>query len=89
MKRLLAAYCQKAKANGVQRIFPMLGSTYNVGELIIASVEDKKIDILVVGRRGMSGVARVVLGSTSKYLLEHCPCDVLVIKGARSWWCVD
>ena len=37
-------------------------------------------DLLVVGRRGRSMAAEVILGSTSAYCLHHAPCPVVVVS---------
>lgn len=33
-----------------------------------------------MGRRGMGTIARLLLGSVSRYVLENAPCDVVVVK---------
>jgi nucleotide-binding universal stress UspA family protein len=38
------------------------------------------VDLLVVGHRGMSGVARVLLGSVSEHVARHAHCSVLVVR---------
>ncbi|KAI8886253.1 adenine nucleotide alpha hydrolases-like protein [Backusella circina FSU 941] len=35
---------------------------------------------IVTGTRGFGHVKRAVMGSVSSYLVEHCPCPVLVVK---------
>jgi len=37
-------------------------------------------DLVVVGSRGLSGVARVLLGSVSEYVATHAHCSVLVVR---------
>jgi nucleotide-binding universal stress UspA family protein len=37
-------------------------------------------DLVVVGSRGLSGVARVLLGSVSEYVATHANCSVLVVR---------
>lgn len=37
-------------------------------------------DLLVVGSRGRSGLASVLLGSVSSHLVSHAPCPVVVVK---------
>lgn len=39
-------------------------------------------DLIVLGRRGHQGLAEVMLGSVSNYVLHHAPCSVLVVQGA-------
>ena len=36
-------------------------------------------DLLIVGRRGKDFVARTLLGSVATRIVEHAPCDVLVV----------
>lgn len=38
-------------------------------------------DLIMIGRRGHQGLAEVVLGSVSNYVVHHSPCSVLVIQG--------
>jgi nucleotide-binding universal stress UspA family protein len=38
-------------------------------------------DLLVVGRRGRSGLSELLLGSVSNYVLHHAPCSILVVQG--------
>lgn len=39
-------------------------------------------DLIVVGRRGLSGVSELFMGSVSNYVLHHAPCSVLVVQQA-------
>ncbi len=40
----------------------------------------KKIDLIVVGTRGLGGFKRLLLGSVSSAVVEHASCNVLVVK---------
>ncbi len=45
---------------------------------IIEAAGREAADLVVVGSRGLSGVARVLLGSVSEYVARHAHCSVLV-----------
>jgi predicted phosphodiesterase len=38
------------------------------------------VDVIVMGRRGMTADKRSPVGSVSQYVVEHAPCSVIVIK---------
>ena len=38
-------------------------------------------DLIMVGRRGRSGLSEFFLGSVSNYVLHHAPCSVLTVQG--------
>jgi len=58
----------------------MKGSSSNAGDLICRAVNQYNIHQVVTGRRDMGDVKRFFLGSTSKYILEHANCNVVVVK---------
>ena len=45
---------------------------------ILEAAGRERSDLVVVGSRGLSGVARVFLGSVSEYVARHAHCSVLV-----------
>ena len=42
------------------------------------------VDLIVVGRRGYSGLSELWMSSVSNYVLHHAPCSVLVIQPVTS-----
>eukprot|EP01117_Protostelium_nocturnum_P006339 TRINITY_DN2290_c0_g1_i1.p1 TRINITY_DN2290_c0_g1~~TRINITY_DN2290_c0_g1_i1.p1 ORF type:complete len:202 (-),score=67.89 TRINITY_DN2290_c0_g1_i1:54-659(-) len=58
----------------------LLGTADHIGEMICEMAEEKKVDFLVMGRRGTSKISRIFVGSSSKYCVEHANCNVLVVK---------
>jgi len=47
---------------------------------IIQVVQQVKSDLVVVGTRGVTGLQRMVVGSTAERLLRHCPAPVWIVK---------
>lgn len=52
----------------------------NASKTIPAFIEEQKIDLLVVGNSGKSGLQKFFIGSVSKKLLKEASCSVLVVK---------
>jgi nucleotide-binding universal stress UspA family protein len=52
----------------------------HIGEAIVEQAEDDKADLVVVGDTGHSVFSDLLLGSTSKYVLRHAPCSVLISR---------
>lgn len=46
---------------------------------ILAVCEERKVDLLVIGRRGAGLVERVVLGSVADRLCQLSPCPVMLV----------
>ena len=51
----------------------------NASGLIVKEAAQKEIDMIVVGRRGRSGLEKVFLGSAAAKVIGHAPCKVLVV----------
>jgi nucleotide-binding universal stress UspA family protein len=49
-------------------------------EMILRLAESEGADLIVLGRRGISGVERFLMGGVSSSVVNHSKCDVLVVK---------
>ena len=49
-------------------------------EDILKEIEEEKIDLVIMGSKGMSGAHRVVIGSTAEEVVRWSPCPVLIVK---------
>jgi nucleotide-binding universal stress UspA family protein len=54
--------------------------TGNPADEIVATADDRDADLVVVGARGLGGMARLLLGSVSERVLRHARCPVLIVK---------
>jgi nucleotide-binding universal stress UspA family protein len=49
-------------------------------EIILRLAESEGSDLIVLGRRGISGVERFLMGGVSSSVVNHSKCDVLIVK---------
>jgi nucleotide-binding universal stress UspA family protein len=54
----------------------------SASRLIVEEAARKKIDMIAAGRRGRSGLEKVLLGSAASKIIGHAPCKVLVVPRA-------
>lgn len=77
-KNLLAEASDTAKQAGV-KVHGSVEEGRPV-DMILAKAMDSKADLIVVGRRGIRGIERFLMGSVSSSVVNHSKCDVLVVK---------
>jgi len=51
----------------------------NAKEMVIAKAKTEKVDYIVVGTHGRTGLAHVVMGSTAEYIVRHATMPVMVV----------
>ncbi|MDA4119087.1 MAG: universal stress protein [Thaumarchaeota archaeon] len=49
-------------------------------DMILAKAIESRADLIVVGRRGIRGIERFLMGSVSSSIVSHSEVDVLVVK---------
>jgi nucleotide-binding universal stress UspA family protein len=55
----------------------------DIAEEVIRYANIHKADLIVIGSRGLMGVARVIMGSVSSQVVGDAPCSVFVVKGPK------
>jgi len=49
---------------------------------IVNEAADKKVDMIVIGRRGRTGLKKLLMGEVAAKVIGHAPCRVLVVPRA-------
>ncbi len=53
-----------------------------IADEIVKMAEDEKMDLIIIGSRGLGATGRFSLGGTAMKIISHAPCSVLVAKAA-------
>jgi nucleotide-binding universal stress UspA family protein len=69
-----------AKSFGVEANGVVLTNARSIVQTITDFANERSIDLIVVGTRGMSGFKRALLGSVSSGIVSHASCSVLVVR---------
>jgi nucleotide-binding universal stress UspA family protein len=51
-----------------------------IGGAIVNYAEKEKVDLIVVGTRGRSGLKRMLIGSVASDILHYAQCPVMIVK---------
>jgi nucleotide-binding universal stress UspA family protein len=78
---LLRSRTEEATAAGIQTEFTQTPGS--PGETICEIARNWDADLIVMGRRGRSGLGELILGSVSNYVLHHAPCSVVTVQSPR------
>jgi nucleotide-binding universal stress UspA family protein len=80
LKTVLSETIKKAKEKktGIKITTRLLKG--NPAQTIVQAAEEGNFDMIVVGNRGLSGIAEFVLGSVSNRIADTAKCPVLIVK---------
>jgi nucleotide-binding universal stress UspA family protein len=76
---MLQALLEEARTAGITAEYTQ--NAGDAGRVICAIAQSWKADLIILGRRGRSGLSEFFLGSVSNYVLHHAPCSVLTVQG--------
>lgn len=88
-QQAIDARLEKANAilqNAQQRLGKTSGEVHteliegSPAEAIISVARTRASAVIIMGSRGLSNIAELVLGSTSHNVVSHAPCPVLIVR---------
>jgi nucleotide-binding universal stress UspA family protein len=70
-----------ARKGGVSKVTSsVIRADKSIVEEIIGVASSNKVDLIVIGTRGLGGFKRLLLGSVSSGVVAHAHCNVLVVR---------
>ena len=79
-KKFLRWFGVKAKKLGVAKDVHLIIAHGSPGSLICEYIDERGIDSVYMGRRGLGAIERLFIGSVSKYVVENSHCTVVIVK---------
>jgi len=58
----------------------MYPQTISTAAAIVNYAEKEKVDLIIIGTRGRTGITRMLLGSVASAVVAHAHCTVMVVK---------
>lgn len=55
-------------------------ASVSVSDAIVDYAENEKVDLIIIGSKGLSPSSRFKMGSIASKVVKHSPCSVLVVK---------
>lgn len=78
VRKRLESWRSKAAESGVNLV-PRLRNSTSAYEGILEEAEEVEPDWIVMGRHGLTGLARLLMGSVTARVIGHSPANVLVV----------
>ncbi len=80
--KYLESIRSRASQEGIYYCETALHFGENPSRLIVNEAAEKKADMIIIGRRGRSGLMKVLMGKTAANLISQAPCKVLIVPRA-------
>lgn len=79
-EHIVDAVRKKATEKNVKTKTDVINGVTSVVKEIIEYAEDKQVEMIVIGSRGMTGFKKLLLGSVASGVVTYSNCPVLVVK---------
>ena len=82
-KEVLNDYEQQAREKGLTKLKQVI-EFGNPKTLLARDIPDKeKVDLIMVGATGLNTFERLLIGSSSEYIMRHAKVDLLVVRDSE------
>jgi nucleotide-binding universal stress UspA family protein len=71
---------EKAVAKGVDVQTEVISDVISITKVIVDYAEENDVNLIVLGTRGISGIKRLLLGSTASGVVTYSHCPVMVVR---------
>ena len=79
-KKLVNGGVLLAKSHGVRATGQVVMYVPSIVEAITDFAAKNRVDLIVIGTRGLSGFKKLLLGSVTSGIISHAHCEVLVVR---------
>ena len=79
-EKLLNEVKQKASKTNIDVKTDVIMGYTSVAKSIVEYAEERNMDLIVIGTRGMTGIKKMLLGSTATGVVTYAHCPVLIVK---------
>lgn len=80
VEREMLKKVREAKAFGIRDVTPIVELGNHKEYLTKIIPEAYPIDLMIIGATGKGAVQKFTVGSTTDYVVNHAPCNVMVVK---------
>ncbi|MFV0559423.1 MAG: universal stress protein [Enterococcus sp.] len=71
-------YAEDAKKSSID--YEAIATVGNAKNVILKTIEEKQADAIFMGASGTNAITRLIIGSTTDFIVRHAPIDVFVVK---------
>lgn len=79
-KNLLDDAYQIAMDEGLRDVQKILTDGPHKEKIAKTLVNDHHVDLIVIGATGQNALEKIILGSTTEYVIRYAKCDVMVVR---------
>jgi nucleotide-binding universal stress UspA family protein len=79
-KKVVDEAVRLAEMEGVKAIGVIRDNVFSVVEAIVSLAEERNVDLIVIGTRGLTGFRRLLVGSVSSGVVSHAHCSVFLVR---------